>query len=99
MNKVNDESEMDPSVRFIVGFFIMTLPYSTLLLLFDFESGYEEVVSAYILAIAFSAIGVIMAGLFRFIFKIRYISLGFLLGGFTTILIIKTLDELVFGYF
>jgi hypothetical protein len=99
MNKEKVESKMNPAVSFFIGFLIMTLPYSSLLLLFDFESGYEEVIGAFILAIAFSIIGIIVAVLIRFIFKIRYISLGLLLGGFTTILIIKILDELVFGYF
>jgi hypothetical protein len=68
------------SIGIIIGFIIQLL-YVALYFKFEFQIGYEGNLGALALAILFSGIGITLWVIIWFIFKTKFISLGFLIGG------------------
>lgn len=97
-NERNDESEIksngaddkkqsrNDAIGLIINYLIMMVPY-TLIFFSNKMSEGLQIIGAFFLALLFSFAGIILWAIFKFALKKRFWGLGFIIGGFSTFLI------------
>lgn len=83
-NKFTKRIRNESEYWILLGIILNLITYIPLFFLFGFQYGYEGTIQATALAILYALIGLILWAVLRFYFGYRYLSLGFLIGGFTT---------------